>query len=289
MTSKEPGKFMSYHELTIAVGAPFRDSLIRRLVDAGCLGVIEKDDAIIAYFPENIDIKSITNDLSLLIALFDKSGRTHDVAFTHALIPDQDWNASWKKGFHPIDVGKRFTILPPWEEKRDGRINLIIDPAMAFGTGHHETTRSCLVLMEKYSAKSGEELFLDLGAGTGILAIAATSLGCRRVIALDTDPLAVEASRKNAELNQAKGVEIREGSIESLNETFDFIAANLISGVLVQLAPALAARLKPGGIAVLSGILSGQDGEVIAAMTQAGLSLIERYCDGKWISLAVSR
>ncbi len=280
---------MFYHELTIAIVAPLRDSLIRRLADAGCLGVIERDDAIIAYFPETIDIKTITNDLSLLIELLDKSGRTHGIAFTHTLIPEQDWNESWKKGFQPLDVGERFTILPPWEEKRNGRINLIIDPAMAFGTGHHETTRSCLALMEKYSAKSGKELFLDLGAGTGILAIAAACLGYQRVIALDTDPLAVEASQKNVELNQAGGVEIREGSIESLNETFDFIAANLISGVLVLLAPALAAHLNSGGIAVLSGILDGQDNEVTTAMAQAGLTLIEQYCDGKWISLAVGR
>lgn len=280
---------MPYHELTISIAVPFRETLIRRLTDAGCLGVIEKDDAIMAYFPESIDLRTITGGLSLLKALFDKSGLTNDITFTYALIPEQDWNESWKKGFHPINVGERFTILPPWEKKPDSRISLIIDPAMAFGTGHHETTRSCLLLMEKYAEKRQKDVFLDLGAGTGILAIAAIFLGYRRVIAVDTDPLAIEASQKNVELNQVKGIEIREGSIGDLNETFDFIAANLISGVLVLLAPLLAAHLNPGGIAVLSGILSGQDSEVIEAMSEAGLTLIERYQDGKWISVVVGR
>jgi ribosomal protein L11 methyltransferase len=279
--------FMSYYEFIIKVTGPSRDTLIQRLTDAGCLGVVEQDDTITAYFPETVDIETITKDLSLLKALFEKSDKVQDLSFSRTLIPEQDWNESWKKGFTPLDVGERFTVLPPWEKKREGRINLVIDPGMAFGTGHHETTRSCLVLMEKYAGTRAKERFLDLGTGTGLLAIAASRLGYRHIAAIDTDPLAVDAARTNSALNQIDGLEIREGSIADLNETFDFIAANIISGVLVQLAPALAAHLKPGGIAVLSGILAGQENEVVEAMLQAGLKLLEQYRDGKWISLAI--
>jgi len=278
---------MSYHELSIIITEPYRDTLVRRLMDAGCLGVIEKDEELIAYFPETADVKAIENDIALMRALLEKAGAQADLRVSRALIPEQDWNESWKKGFQPIDVGLRFTILPPWEEKRPDRINLVIDPAMAFGTGHHETTRSCLVLMEKYTGQSGKESFLDVGTGTGILSVAAVQLGYRRVVAVDTDLLAVDATRKNAGLNQATDIEIREGTISNLNEAYDFIAANLVSGVLVLLAPALAGHLKPGGIAVLSGILDGQCDEVAEAMSQAGLKLIERYADGKWVSLVV--
>ena len=280
---------MPYYEFTISVADRFKDHLIKKLTDSGCLGVIEQDEALIAYFPETVDIKTITGDLSLVKALIEKSGETKGLSFEHRLIPEQDWNESWKKGFVPIDVGERFTILPPWEEKKEGRINLIIDPAMAFGTGHHETTRSCLVLMEKYAEQGRKESFLDVGTGTGILAIAAHKLGFQRVIGVDTDPLAEDAALINIGLNHAEGIEIRGGGIESMNETFDFIAANLISGVLVQLAPSLASHLKPGGIAILSGILAGQDDEVAEAMSGAGLKLVERYPDGKWVSLAVKR
>lgn len=279
---------MSYYEFIIKIAGPFKDALIQRLTDAGCLGVIEQDEAITAYFPETVDIGTITKDLSLLEALFDKSDKFQSFSFSHALIPEQDWNESWKKGFTPLDVGKRFTILPPWEKKREGRINLIIDPGMAFGTGHHETTRSCLVLMEKYDQKVAKEGFLDLGTGTGLLAIAAFRLGYRHVVAIDTDPLAVEATKTNSALNRIDGLEIREGSIADLNETYDFIAANIISGVLVQIAPSLPAHLKPGGIAVLSGILRGQESEVIEAITRTGLKLLEQYRDGKWVSLVLA-
>ena len=279
---------MSYYEFIIKIAGPFKDALIQRLTDAGCLGVIEQDEAITAYFPETVDIGTITKDLSLLEALFDKSDMVQSFSFSHTLIPEQDWNESWKKGFTPLDVGERFTILPPWEKKREGRINLIIDPGMAFGTGHHETTRSCLVLMEKYDQKVAKEGFLDLGTGTGLLAIAAFRLGYRHVVAIDTDPLAVEAAKTNSALNRIDGLEIREGSIADLNETYDFIAANIISDVLVQIAPSLPAHLKPGGIAVLSGILRGQESEVIEAITRTGLKLLEQYRDGKWVSLVLA-
>jgi len=278
---------MSYYEFIIKIADPFRDTLIQRLTDEGCLGVIEKDETITAYFPETVEIGTITNDLLLIKALFDKSHKVQNLSFSHKLIPEQDWNESWKKGFTPLDVGERFTILPPWEKRHEGRLNLIIDPGMAFGTGHHETTRACLVLMEKYAGTGTKERFLDLGTGTGLLAIAASKLGYRHIVAIDTDPLAVDAARTNSVLNQIDSLEIREGSIEIQNETYDFIAANIISGVLVQVAPALAAHLKPAGIAVLSGILGGQENEVIKAMVQAGLKLLEQYRDGKWVSLVL--
>jgi len=280
---------MSYYELTITIADALKDRLIQNLMHSGCLGVYEQDEAIVAYFPESADIRIIINDLSVLKTLLEKSDLPYRVEFSWKLIPDQDWNESWKKSFQPIDVGDRFTILPPWGEIRGRRIHLIIEPAMAFGTGHHGTTRSCLVLMEKYSAESKKELFLDIGTGTGILAIAAHKLGYRRVIGVDTDPLAVDAARQNAVLNNVIGVEIQEGSIANLDEASDVIVANLITDALVRIAPLLASRLKPGGIAILSGMLSGQEDEVIAAIQQAGMTLVERYPDGKWISLVVSR
>jgi ribosomal protein L11 methyltransferase len=280
---------MSYYEFTITISDVFTDSLIRRLAENGCLGMIENDDSFTAYFPSTLAVDTIKNDLSILQTLLEKAGHAHELTYEYSLIPEKDWNETWKKGFQPVDAGKQFTILPPWEKGKKDRINLIIDPGMAFGTGHHETTRSCLVLIENYAPKTSNESFLDLGAGTGILAIAARKLGYRHVVGIDTDVLAIQAARENVIINNVPDVEIREEGLAELRKTFDVIAANLISGVLVLFAPVLHAHMNPGGIAILSGILAGQEDEVIAAMERTGLRLRETYRDGKWVSLVMER
>lgn len=280
---------MTYHEFTIKISDTFRDTLVRRLSEKGCLGMIEKDESLVAYFPSSLDIEAIKSDLSILTALLEKAGHAHELTCAHALIPDKDWNETWKKGFQPVEAGEQFVILPPWEEHRKDRINVVIDPGMAFGTGHHETTRSCLALMEHYAPQTTRASLLDLGTGTGILAIAASKLGYRHVLGIDTDILAIEAARKNVIINQVPDVAIREGSIYEIQEPFDVIAANLISGVLVLLASALFQRMNPGGIAIVSGILDGQEDEVIEAMERAHLKLRQTYRDGKWVSLVLEK
>lgn len=279
---------MAYYQLEIDVPPDSREHLIAFLSMKGSLGFMEDDARLTAYFAGTADIQSLLRELEIGNVLLNKAGLNPGVNVSVALLPDQDWNESWKKGFVPLDVGDHFTILPPWEKKREGRINLIIDPGMAFGTGHHETTRSCLVLMEKYDGRIAKDRFLDLGTGTGLLAIAASKLGYREILAVDTDPLATEATGMNVKLNGADNVEIREGSISEAAGDFDCIAANIISGVLIDLAPALAARIRPSGIAILSGILSEQVDEVIAAMNEAELRLREELPDDKWRSLVVS-
>jgi ribosomal protein L11 methyltransferase len=259
------------------------------LTQNGCLGVIEDKDSLIAYFPATKNVDNILNELSVQKAILQKVDREHELIFDYNLIPDQDWNESWKKGFAPLDVGEHFSILPPWEDERSGRINLIIDPGMAFGTGHHETTRSCLVLMEKYDGITEKGRFLDLGTGTGLLAIAASILGYNQVVAVDTDPLAIEAARKNLELNHVVNIELREGSVIETAGTFDCIAANIISGVLILLAHEISSHLKPSGIAILSGILADQADEVIRAYEQTGLKFIESFPDDKWVSLVLRK
>jgi ribosomal protein L11 methyltransferase len=280
---------MGYYELTIRSSEKIQEALIHRLLELGCLGVFEQDDSFIAYFPDSLDINTITNELRLMQTILKKAEPARVLTFDHALLPEQDWNESWKKGFVPIEVGKQFTILPPWEKPTVNRINLIIDPGMAFGTGHHETTRSCLLLMEKNSDLSAKKSFLDIGTGTGVLAIAASKIGFQRIIGVDTDPLAVEAARKNIEFNKVYNVEIREGDITRVQGRFDLITANLFSTLLVQSASAISYHLNTHGIAILAGMMIGQQDEVIAEMEREGLSLAEQTSHGKWVTTAFTR
>lgn len=282
-----PVKIMPYHQFTIRLAEKLHDPLIRVLHDAGSLGVIEADDSVIAYFPLSVERSSVEAALAIAGSLLaDASGR-EAVTFEHALLADQDWNTDWKKNFPPVDIGQRFSSRPPWATAAAGRIPLIIDPGMAFGTGHHETTRSCLVLMERFSEEIRRERFLDVGTGTGLLAVAALKLGFRAVEAIDTDPLAIEAAKHNLQLNGAESIALIEGEIGLVSGAYDMIAANLISGTLVHLAEDIASRIAGGGIAILSGILAGQEPEVIAAMERAGLLLREALRDGKWVTLGM--
>jgi len=278
-----------YHQFTITIPEPYKDVLGERLIRFGSLGVEIHDDAIIAYFPATVDRKLIENELELLRTIFNSLVDPVAMTIERSVLPETDWNETWKKGFTSIDVGKLFSILPPWEHPSGRRIPLTIDPGMAFGTGHHETTRSCLVLMEHHVGMVTADRFLDLGTGTGLLAIAALALGFRSIIGVDTDPLAIEASLRNILLNKAERIELHEGGIDRCEGCFDMIAANLIAGTLVQQTGAITSRLVPGGIVIMSGILKGQDDEVVAAAQNSGLACIERLGDGKWVSLACRR
>ena len=248
----------TYLELTVPIPEEAREATTVRLMELGCLGTIERSDAIVAFFEDPCNAAKLVQEIRLFLATLGYSTFPGE-GIRHTVVPEEDWNRTWKAGFKPLDVGSRFTILPPWENKVAGRTSLIIDPGMAFGTGHHETTRSCLLLLEQYARPGLKKRFLDLGTGTGLLAIAAVRLGYEHVVAVDTDPEATEAAERNLALNDITTVRVVLGDIFSLEGTFDLIAANIISGVLITLAHEIAAHLAPEGAAILSGILKGQE------------------------------
>lgn len=153
---------MNYREITINLPEIAKDAVTHRLMEIGCLGTVERPGAIIAYFDEPADIARIEKEILSIQSALNEAGLDVPVSVQHTIIPSEDWNRTWKAGFKPLDVGERFTVLPPWEEKKSGRTCLVIDPGMAFGTGHHETTRSCLVLVEKVSARTAKTSFLEV-------------------------------------------------------------------------------------------------------------------------------
>jgi len=279
---------MGYYEFTVTAPDESKDALLNKMSEMGCLGVSETGKRIIAYFKDTHDIIQLRDGLESFKGVLEQAGLDPGFSFDYLYLSERDWNEPWKKRFIPMDVGEQLSILPPWETSDKSRIPLIIDPGMAFGTGHHETTKACLQLIEKFSKTSPKDRFLDVGTGTGILAIAASRLGFKAVVGVDIDPLAIDAAKRNAELNSLQNVEIQEGTITEVRGSFDMIAANLMSEVLISIAPEIAVRLNYTGIAVLSGMLNGQEDDVLHAMKRSGFSPIEVLVDGRWVSLVLA-
>jgi len=279
---------MGYYEFTVTAPDESKDALLNKMSEMGCLGVSEIGKRLIAYFKDTHDIIQLRDGLESFKSVLKQAGLDPGFSFDYLYLSERDWNEPWKKRFIPMDVGEQLSILPPWETSDKSRIPLIIDPGMAFGTGHHETTKACLQLIEKFSKTSPKDRFLDVGTGTGILAIAASRLGFKAVVGVDIDPLAIDAAKRNAELNSLQNVEIQEGTITEVRGSFDMIAANLMSEVLISIAPEIAVRLNYSGIAVLSGMLNGQEDDVLHAMKRSGFSPIEVLVDGRWVSLVLA-
>ena len=208
-------------------------------------------------------------------------------------IEDEDWMAAWKQHYHPIPIGKRLEVLPAWIEKHDdSRISVHIDPSMAFGTGTHPSTQLCLEMVESYTLPG--QPAIDVGCGSGILAIAALRLGASHALAVDIDPASIKSTNENAAANQVQqNLECALGSVtEILQGKYSLrqaplVLVNILAPVIVRLYDAgLADLLTPGGTMVLSGILAEQAQDVKTAAAQHGLTFTEMLQIEDWVALA---
>ncbi len=210
------------------------------------------------------------------------------------LVHEADWAEAWKAHFPVLRIGRRLVIRPTWRRHRrePGDVVLALDPGMAFGTGLHPTTRLCLAGLEALGdrgALAGRRV-LDVGCGSGILAIAALKFGAVSALGVDTDPIAVEATGANARRNAvARRLSARLGSLPSAEGPFDVVLANLIAGLLVPLAPSLRDELLPGGALLASGIFLDREADVRAAFEASGLAIASRTAEGDWVALEAVR
>lgn len=213
---------------------------------------------------------------------------------TTRIVHEADWAEAWKAHFPVLRIGRRIVIRPTWREHVPAPDDVVLDldPGMAFGTGLHPTTRLCLAALEGAADRGRLDAarVLDVGCGSGILAIAAARFGAAHVVGVDTDPIAIEATRANADRNGvADRVTARLGSVPSDEPASDVLLANLIASLLAALATSLAAELRTGGMLLASGIFVDREDEVRNAFAAAGLDVVERRVEGDWIALDAIR
>jgi ribosomal protein L11 methyltransferase len=200
----------------------------------------------------------------------------------------QDWSNAWKAHIKSVQVG-RLWVGPPWDVQNapSDKVRLVIEPKMAFGTGDHPTTSLCLGAVDAYMATHPGADVLDVGTGTGVLAIAAKRLGAGRVVGTDNDPVSVELARENAELNGTPEVELSGKELTAVEGTFELVVANILANTLIELAPLIVAKVKDK--LLLAGVLSHQKADVEAAYVNLGMVAEPGAQHGEWVRLDFHR
>ena len=206
-------------------------------------------------------------------------------------VNDSDWNENWKKYFHATEIGKRLTIVPSWEEydNRENRVLLHIDPGAAFGTGTHATTSLCLELLQDY-IKDGSAM-LDIGCGSGILAIASVLLGAESAVGVDIDAQSVKTARENAAINSVSDrTEFIVGDLaEKVSGRFPVVCANIVADVVIRLLDGAEKYMTDGGVLIVSGIIDIRENDVLEAAEKHGYEISQKRYRDNWCAFALRR
>ena len=281
-------KITVWTEIIISAEDAAREALANYFFEHESCGVEETGNLIKGYFAGSLVSGDLRSYLNIYIESLRDLGFSVGTPEFHT-IPAQDWNSQWRKNFKPIKVTSRIIVKPPWEKCNCSGNQVVVDiiPRMAFGTGTHETTQLCLELLEIYM-KPGEAV-LDIGTGSGILAITAAKLGACCILAVDTDEHAVENTRENVVQNGVEErVEILKGTVDSIkSRTFDLILANINSVILTTLLPKLRRLCQEKTKIVLSGILTSEKDDIENVILDTGCSIQEVRGMGEWLGYVI--
>lgn len=252
------------------------------LVDVIPVGFEEIEDGFVIRSEE--DLETISWGIEQFSEALQKAtGEVIDLELTLTKEKNKDWIAQYQNAITPIEISP-FYIHQTWEAPKVGMLNIVLDPALAFGTGHHPTTASCLRALASYVHEG--DVVLDVGCGSGILAIAALKKGAI-VDACDTDPVSVENSALNTSANNVSCRRLWEGPVQETSEVYDVIVANIVADVLVFIASDLKKRLRDNGIVILSGIMDKYEDKVLRAYKTCTLE--ERIVENEWVTLVLSK
>jgi len=278
---------MSWIEIQLNIPQDKMEDISAYLFAQGCEGINIADNNILVYFSQFRWSNETKLALIDYIREFVPKFGPRDIQIVR--FADQDWNKKWKEYFKPLRISQRIVVKPSWESYKENKddITLIIDPQMAFGTGHHESTQMMVVAMEKW-VREGMDI-LDVGTGSGILAIIAEKLGAGTVMAFDNDPVALKNAFENAQLNgTSNNVRFFLASPEMLQPSeYDLILANINRNVLIKYAELFSEFLKPEGKLILSGLLLNDEPIMLRTYQKAGFVLLQKNAMKDWLLLVL--
>lgn len=271
---------------------PSRPHGIWEIIDPRLLDSMPEDVLVHAWFEPDEKLPLLLDQIRYALSrLPNEGGRMGSLRLETRSVNDEAWKDVWKKYYKPFYAGKHLVIKPTWEDfaPQPGDKVIEIDPGMAFGSGTHETTAMCLSLLEE--SITGSESVIDVGTGSGILAIGAALFGAGSVLAIDIDPDAVRVASENVEHNHVGGiVSVRQGNLlDHVESVCDICVANIISDVIIAFAAPLREHIRPGGLFICSGIVSVRAEEVLSALEKAPYEILRRENRGEWTAFLCRR
>ncbi len=286
---------MPWFKLSLTPPPDLFECLSNRFFELGAEGVEEKDTQLLAYFPESLRAGVEQQVRVYLGSLMELRQDTAPLAFTLAVVQDENWTDAYKKFFHAQKLTKLFFLKPLWEADVPvpfGMIPIEMEPGQAFGTGLHASTRLSLRILEKvtrFFPDPAKETLLDVGTGTGILAMAGHFLKYQNVTAVDNDPLAVEAATDNCAHNGCRNVQVSGDSVASLKNEYSVVVSNILLETHRELAPQYSRLCRRGGYLILAGLLVHQVPDAIRILKPQGFAFEESRFLQEWGSLLVRR
>jgi len=257
-------------------------------VDDEFLNSLGEDVVVKAYFPGETNVPELVSLIKEKLAFIGTFLNVGEGYCGYAEMDEEDWSNSWKKYYKPLHLTDRLIVKPSWEnyDNKDGEIIIEMNPGMAFGTGTHETTKMCAVLLDKY-VKDGCRV-IDVGCGTGILSIIASKLGAAEVTAVDIDEVSVKVAKENLELNKVDNVRVFKGVLDDIEkEKRDIVVANIIANVIMDISSRVPYYLKKDGLFIASGIIKERKQEVLDECLRKGFECVEIIEMGEWVAIVL--
>ena len=285
---------MSWNQLTIDVPDDLIDAVVGELSGDGVAGVWESQSPepgftrLVLYFGPTSNLSAIASQVR---TVFSRSGRQNPV-ISQAVVEECDWTEEWKKSYKSFPLGDDFFVIPSWENPvcPHDRLPVRIDPGQAFGTGTHETTQLTIEALERWIWVKPQHVVLDVGTGSGILAIASRLLGAKRVFACDIDPIAAQVARANIDRNDEKDIWTFCGSLDAFaTDSVHLLLGNLTSDLIISLFPEVNRVLKQHAVAILSGILHDQAEEIRSLIADSRFTIHEELTRGEWLALVCEK
>jgi len=277
-----------YKEFLITA-EPFNSDLLSGVLWESNISGINEEVNCIKVFSDDLSLS--LEELKGHLQSLKNENLIHSFTIEENIFENKNWNKEWEQSINVIHVNDKIVIKPTFRDydPNPGQIVLTIDPKMSFGTGEHQTTKLVLMFLEKYT-KSGARV-LDVGSGSGILAIASIKLGARHATAVDIDEWCYDNAVENSKLNNVNdSIEVLQGEITDIKESeFDLILANIQKNILLEIASEIYNRLKPGGIVILSGLLDNDEADIKSGFTSLGMKFLEIKSLDSWIALVFQK